>query len=377
MPGVSRGTGIGMRRVSTSVRVAVAASLFLMAAVSGAFFIIAMASSGDGYDAGKVKLEVDLRVREELMTCAYKVYGDDNQRYWVAKTVFKNVGEVPVYDLQVFYMLEGYSDWNTGKPYPVVLPGQTVRDFCWPSLDGEEVMKVTTKTPVELVMKYQYRGLDQAVEMHEKLFLLGKNDFVYSSLPNEEQLMEDDEVSWHEWFDNYEFIAAFVTPNEETTKRFAQEATGGLAPKSSDDEAVEAVNCIFDALYEHGVRYVHEPATFWTSDDGQYVQYPKECIERRSGTCLDLAVLFASLCEAVGLQTYVAFVPGHALPIVVLPESGNWMPVESTAVDFTDSEYMEYIVESAWETIQEAQDEGKFIGVDIEKCWEMGMMPPW
>lgn len=77
---------------------------------------------------------------------------------------------------------------------------------------------------------------------------------------------------------------------------------------------MEAVNGTFDAPYDRGVRYVHEPSTFGTSDDGQYVQYPLGRRERKPGTCLDLAALSASLCAAVGLRAHAAFVPGHALP---------------------------------------------------------------
>lgn len=79
-------------------------------------------------------------------------------------------------------------------------------------------------------MKHQYRGLDRAVERDEKMFPPGRNGFVSSSLPNGEQLMGEEEESWHGWFDNHGFIAGFVTPNDEVTKRFAQGTAGGPAP---------------------------------------------------------------------------------------------------------------------------------------------------
>jgi hypothetical protein len=299
----------------------------------------------------------------------------------VAKAIFKNTGKTPVRDLTIRYKVGDYSEWTQGEPYPLVLPGQTVRDFCWPVFKAEMMDKVTTMTPVELTMTYDYRGLDKPFEQHEKLFLLGKNDCVASTIAEDEQIEEaqGDEaatVTYHEWENNYKFVAAFVTPNDETTKSFAELATGGLAPKASDGEAREALLRIFDTMRVHGIRYVHEPVNYWSESFGQYLQYPSETINRKAGTCMDLAVCVAALTSALGLDSYVVLVPGHAFPMIALPDSGDWLPLEATIVD--DIEMIipaEYALDSALETFEENRATGKIIPINIQACWKDGIMP--
>jgi hypothetical protein len=54
-------------------------------------------------------------------------------------------------------------------------------------------------------------------------------------------------------------------------------------------------------------------------------------VAARSGTCIDLAGLFASVAESSGLKVQVVHVPGHAFPAVKLP-SGKTVYVEATGV---------------------------------------------
>jgi len=66
--------------------------LAILMVTSGALFVISVTRPSAAYDPSKVKLDVKLLTRNEILTCAYKVYGDNNQNMWVAKTIVKNVG---------------------------------------------------------------------------------------------------------------------------------------------------------------------------------------------------------------------------------------------------------------------------------------------
>lgn len=349
---------------------------------SAAAFVFAVTRPSASYNPGRVKLDVKLHTREEILTCAYKVYGDDNQDMWLAKTIIKNTGKIPVRDFKISYKVGDLTDWSSGEQYGEIRPGQTVRDYCWPSLDADKVKNISTKTPVELVMKYEYRGLEKPVEDYQKVFLLGKNDFIFSSLPEKDRLTFADE------FDNFRFIAAFITPNEEATKSFANTLAGGLETRLSDDDALEAFKRSFLSLREHGVKYIMEPEAFWAGSEAQYVQYPRETIERKSGTCIDLAITMSALMEAVGVRSYVALIPGHAIPVVELPESGDWYAIEST---FLDKEYClthqpgvtsadvtpEECIDIASSELDSAEGEGTVVLIDPERWWKAGVMPTW
>ena len=366
-----------MRSSLKTVLVLVSAALFL---ASAAGLVVTLTSQPE--PSGAAKLEVKLHTREEILTCAYKIYGDDEQDMWVAKTLVRNTGEVPVRDLRITYKIEGYTDWTSTEVYPLVLPGQTVRDYCWPNLDDAKMKAVTTKTPVEITLRYEYQGLDQPVEDTEKIYLLGRNDFVFTSLA------EEDIVTFSDAFDNYPLLAAFVTPNEDTVKGVANRIAGGLETRGNDQDVYTAFLRCFDVLREMGVKYIQEPSSFWSERQAQYVQYPHETISRASGTCLDLAICMAALMEAVGIRSYIALIPGHAIPVIELPESGDLIPIESTFVDrqYALSHYpgatspevtAGECVDIAVEEINASMEEGQYILVDIEGSWERGVMPIW
>lgn len=368
--------------MSRKLKMLLAALLSFLMLGSAVMFLIAVTSPGKAYNPSKVKLDVDLITRKEILTCAYKVYGDDSQNMWVAKTIIKNVGKMPAYDFKISYKLGDLSDWNSGEAYAVIRPGQTVRDYCWPPMDATKVSAITTKTPVELTVKYSYKGLGTPQEDNEKVFLMGRNDFIFTSLP------EKDILTFTDAFDNYRFIAAFITPNEETAKAFANTSAGGLETGTSDEDALEAFKRAFLALRNHGVKYIQEPEAFWAGSAAQYVQYPRDTIERKSGTCLDLAITMSALMEAVGVKSYVALIPGHAIPVVELPGSGDIYAIEST---FLDKEYcLEKFpgitssdvtpgecIDVAKDELDKAQEEGSIIFVDPEYWWEQGVMPSW
>lgn len=368
--------------MSKPVKLVLVVMLVVLMAGSGTLFVIAITRPSASYDPSKVKLDVKLDTREQILTCAYKIYGDDEQEMWIAKTRIKNVGKIPVYDFKIRYKVGDYTDWTSGEDYPEICPGETVRDYCWAVLDGDEVNKITTKTPVELIMKYEYRGLEKPTEDYQKIFLLGKNDFVFSSL------REEDMLTFADGFDNYLFVAAFITPNEPTTKAFANALSGGLETVTNDNDALQAFLRCFTYMRNHGVKYIQEPAGFWTGTEAQYIQYPKDTLDRRSGTCIDLAITMAALMEAVGVRSYVALIPGHAIPLVELPSSGQLFAIEST---FIDKEYAlshfqgltspevtpEECLTVAQQQLQEAESTGQLILVDPEYWWKNGVVPSW
>lgn len=368
--------------MSTKLKAVLSVILIILFMGSSAGLILTFTSGNGGEVSAEPKLEVKLYPMEEILTCAYKSYGVDEASMYAAKTIIKNVGDVPVKNFRISYKIEGFCEWSSTEVYPVIVPGETVRDYCFPNFFEEKIKELTTKTPAELIMQYEYEGLDEPVVDTEKIFLLGKNDFVFTSLP------EEDILTFADAFDNYPMLAAFVTPNEETVKSVANAIASGLATNTSDEDALTAFLRCFQALRELGVSYIQEPESYWSERTAQYVQYPHETLSRKSGTCLDLALCMAALMEAVGIRSYVALIPGHAVPLIELPISGDLYAIESTFVDreFAVSHYPgmvsaevtpEECLSIAAEAITSAMEEGNYILVDIEAEWEKGMMPIW
>ncbi|MFI3228124.1 MAG: DUF4011 domain-containing protein, partial [Clostridia bacterium] len=67
---------------------------------------------------------------------------------------------------------------------------------------------------------------------------------------------------------------------------------------------------IYSALQAEEIIYNNPPASY--ENVGQRVRLPHKVLEEKMGTCIDLAVLYATCLEAVGLHPLMCFIKGHA-----------------------------------------------------------------
>jgi very-short-patch-repair endonuclease len=118
-----------------------------------------------------------------------------------------------------------------------------------------------------------------------------------------------------------ELLAAFSMPNDPAVDSLVGKASQllkvaqpGLSMdgyQSKRREAVwQQVSALYTAVCNEGLQYVEPPASFGT--DGQKVRTPGRILEHRVGSCLDLAMLFASCLEQAGLGAVVLLKEGHA-----------------------------------------------------------------
>src|SRR6185437_14978108 len=118
-----------------------------------------------------------------------------------------------------------------------------------------------------------------------------------------------------------ELVAAFVRPNDPIVDSILHESSvrltragkeGALSGYQSGrrERAWEIANAIWSALASHGIIYVLPPASFERS--GQKVRTPSDVLERKTGTCFDLSLLYAAVLEQAGLNPVVVLTRGHA-----------------------------------------------------------------
>ncbi len=282
--------------------------------------------------------EPEIKVKDRLMASIYKVYGlgADFAPQWVAKSVWRNAGTNVARNLRVRYRLEGYSDWSGWDKFPEVVPGQTVVSLYYPVLQAS-IARLRTNTPADLRVEWRWEDAEGKVredDASKRLTLLGVNEFVFSNL-----LRGESYGTWQEAFNNAPLLAAWVSRNDPVVKQFsamANRLAGGLGATTDDASAVRVLQACYDLLRANDFTYQHPPALAdqQVSFDPQAVQnvkFPRDVIRDRSGTCIDLAILFASMANAVGLDPYLALVPGHCFPFVKLP-SGTLFAVEATGV---------------------------------------------
>ncbi|MFN8464007.1 MAG: hypothetical protein U0X20_00590 [Caldilineaceae bacterium] len=133
------------------------------------------------------------------------------------------------------------------------------------------------------------------------------------------------------------FLGAFVTPNHPRIQRFLRDAAdrhpdhrlvGGLESPAGQAEA------IYTALQEDAnITYVNSSLAFnpRAGAIGQRVRLPHECLEERQANCLDGVLLFASLLEALSIETTIVLVPEHVMVgWRTGKEAEDWQYVETT-----------------------------------------------
>ena len=121
---------------------------------------------------------------------------------------------------------------------------------------------------------------------------------------------------------------AWVTPKQDIIREFASKSTSGLAGALSQTDQDLAARWLFESMQSYGINYVND-----IKNVGDYVQLPYETLKRRNGDCEDLAVLYASLLEAVGIESRLVRIPGHLFAGYINLE-GYIVPVETTASNF-------------------------------------------
>lgn len=86
-------------------------------------------------------------------------------------------------------------------------------------------------------------------------------------------------------------------------------ATAGYQLRDAASKVLE-IKALFNALKSLGLDYSNPPASY--HEASQRIRTPKEVLSSKSATCLDTALLSASLLEAMGYHPLLAVVPGHA-----------------------------------------------------------------
>lgn len=126
-----------------------------------------------------------------------------------------------------------------------------------------------------------------------------------------------------------EMLCAYVMPNHPLVMQtvgkaaaFLQQWTGsptfdGYQSKNPNVVKNQAA-AIYAALQQQQIAYIVHQASFETL--GQRIRLPGDVLTTKSGTCIDLAVLYASCIEAVGLNPVIIFTNGHAFAGVWLED---------------------------------------------------------
>ena len=203
--------------------------------------------------------------------------------------------------------------------------------------------------------------------MSRQVQLLGRNQIIFSSLKNEEA------CGFHDRF-NYApiVLASFVSCDDplmqELGGRVSQMA-GGPASSLRNEDAAKFLAALYNFLTINKISYQTPPGGTFQGQFGQHLKYGRDVLRNRAGTCIDLAVLYASVCESVGLTPVLYVIPGHCFPAVRMP-GGQLVPVEATMIG--RGTFLQ-AVETAEKTLREARASGNVIEINVKALHDMGV----
>lgn len=336
------------------------------------------AASGEKVkSSGSPDAELSVVSHKELVSTVYKLYADPsvlNGVMWAAKTVVRNTGTAPMYNVQISYKMGDYADASYPDPYTVVMPGGAVADCYYPILH-ESVAALKNRTPAEVFVKVTYEdaaGHTHTMDQSHLVDLLGAGQFLNSNLST-----NDMTASFYDEHNNAPLLAAWVTKNDDPVRQFAgyiSEAAGGVAAASGGKQALTWMKAAYDM--ELANNFVYQTPSGLSSTENytliQEVKLPREVLRAKAGTCIDLAILYATLCESTGLEARLVLLDDHCFPEINVGGVG-WVPVECTGIGGGDQRFsfQQALDYAAKKDLQRVANE-PHIYIDVDKMQQDG-----
>lgn len=162
------------------------------------------------------------------------------------------------------------------------------------------------------------------------LELFQENEKIYTSDTETEVLAYD---QWSGLIFMPEIVTAFITPNHPKIAEVISDASEVLRKWTNNpaftgyqtnnpNNVKLQMAAIYVALQGQEIIYNNPPASYEMI--GQRIRLPHIVLEKKQGTCLDLAILYAACLEAVGLFPLLLFIRGHAF-------GGCWLEEQTFA----------------------------------------------
>ncbi len=288
-------------------------------------------------------LELSQANISDIYPVFYKFYDD----HPIGTAVLHNWERSAVTNVSVSVWVKDYmSDPKEVKGPDRIEPGKDA-DVDLYGLFRKDILDNTedTKVSATISLHYTLNGKDVSKDTVETIRVLKRNSLTW----------DDDRKA-----------AAFVSPNDPTAAKFAKNVASAISGKGNTavEPNVRMAAAIHDALTLYGLTYSTDPVATLNSDNKtvDYIQFPQQTLDYKSGKCSDFSALYASMFEAVGLETAFITIPGHIYMAVALSLS----PDDARAA-FTHRDDLIFKDKKVWLPIEITLRDGGFV-----KAWQLG-----
>lgn len=281
------------------------------------------------------KLDMQIQHPPVIMPAVYKVYSNENAmdgKYSLFKMLVTNNSSNTARNVEIAFDVPNYVERKTIMKVPAILPGQSVVVNCYPQF-ADKIVEKTTSSRENVNIYVTGKNID-ASEQHFAIDFKGRNEFMYSCLPADE-IRTSAEV-----FDNMPLLSCFVTPEDPIIKYYTQKIQEKVlkgetaAVENKESEGVRFLTGIYYATLISHMVYSGTSGVPAKVDDVssliQSIRLPREVITGKTGLCIELTLLYASIMMNAGMDPIIYLVPGHAYPGFRM--NGNYYALESTGI---------------------------------------------
>ncbi|HVE61722.1 MAG TPA: hypothetical protein VNA26_07880, partial [Chitinophagaceae bacterium] len=276
-------------------------------------------------------LEMQIQHQPIIMPAVYKVYANDNAlegKYSLFKMLLTNNSGNTARNVEVSYQIPNYIEWKQVAKFPMILPGQSVVVNCYPSFN-EKIVDKTTSSKEQVNIKVTGSNIEETEE-NFGIDIKGRNEFMYTNIPAEEIRTAG------EMFDNMDLLSCYVTPEDPIIKYYTQKIQEKVlkgetaSVTNKDQEGVRFLTGIYDATLMSHMVYSGTsgvPVKFGDVQSLiQSIRLPREVVTGKTGLCIELALLYASIMMNAGMDPIIYLIPGHAYPGFRM--NGNYYAIE-------------------------------------------------
>lgn len=305
-------------------------------------------------------LDIEVVKLENVFSNSYKLYERDG----IGTIRLTNNTDKAMEKIRVSFLLKNFMDFSTENKILKLMPGSS-EELPLKAVFNNSILTMTEDSSVQALIEASY-------------FENGKKvTYSHNATVN---VYDKHRLTW----DERGRFAAFVTPKDPPVLNLARSIVGEY--RETKDEAQLAA-ALFDALGVFGLTYIQDPSNPYQLTSGKehtvdYIQFPRETLERKSGDCDDLVAVYSAGLESMGINTRVLEVPGHMLMmfdtripaegdgytmnnLYVIHEGTLWVPVETTLVGNSFIRAWE----KGSETYYKYKDNGLTV-LDIHASWD-------
>lgn len=297
------------------------------------------AHSSDGTDAEKIAvnfatlafskapLEIEVLSLRPIFSNTYKLYEEGG----IGVVKLTNNTNKDMEGVTFSFLLKDFMDFATESKLDKLHPGQSA-EIKLKAVFNNNILNVTEDSSVQAMLEASYFD-------NGKRESYSKNSTV--SVYEKHKLLWDERGRY----------ASFITPKDQPLMSFVRSVVTQY--KDTKDEPQLAA-ALFNAVGVYGLTYIQDPTNPYQVVSGKtnvvdYIQFPRETLERKSGDCDDLVAFYTSALESMGISTRVIEVPGHMFmmfstgvpaeedgytmdDMYVIYDDMLWIPVETTVV---------------------------------------------